>query len=307
MYVQSSHKLVKYSTFKTDLGDVMNTDTKKIMLACFIGGFIGTFVAFAVTPNFWWLGLIAGFPGGYLAYEFRGIGPAMKVAYSKTSRRGSKTFTGIKKHWFEKTYPIGHICFVSAIICTVLLYSMLGLTDNSYSSGYFWLSTLLFPVPFYFAFIFSVVIIGGLAHQGAMLKKLLPLTDPFHPYSHEKELLLDEGYTEVEADYQKVFGWIWFAISSFLISIPKTILLAVKFPFKFSWLVFKQIHSHKRLLCGVDSAIGVAVAFLLFHSSVDTQTQHLAVSAFGGMIGAGWGILNWEIVSKRLLNTAGQE
>ena len=53
------------------------SETKKIGIACFIGGAVCVIIALLVNPMFWWLGLIAGFAAGYFAYEVKEVKEAI--------------------------------------------------------------------------------------------------------------------------------------------------------------------------------------------------------------------------------------
>ena len=56
--------------------------------------------------------------------------------------------------------------------------------------------------------------------------------------------------------------------------------------------VLRLIHSDIRLLCGTDAAIGAVVGFLFGYAIV------------GAIIGGFLGVLNYELVSKRLLRVS---
>jgi hypothetical protein len=87
------------------------TEMWKIALACFIGGVICTAVALLVAPAFWWLGIIAGFCAGYLAYEFGEVLRAIPIAFSATSkgfdefRKWSERRVSATKEWFSEQHP----------------------------------------------------------------------------------------------------------------------------------------------------------------------------------------------------------
>ena len=55
-------------------------ETKKIAVACFIGGVLCCAVALMFAPVYWWFGLIAGMAGGYISYEFRKVLVAIPIA-----------------------------------------------------------------------------------------------------------------------------------------------------------------------------------------------------------------------------------
>ena len=59
---------------------------------------------------------------------------------------------------------------------------------------------------------------------------------------------------------------------------------------RFSRIFFLLVHSDIRLLCGVDAALGCAVGYFFGNA------------LFGGVAGGVIGLLNFEIVSKRILH-----
>lgn len=64
----------------------------------------------------------------------------------------------------------------------------------------------------------------------------------------------------------------------------------------FAKRAFVYIHSDERTLCGVDAAIGVVAGHFLGHS--------LVAVLLGAVVGALWGVVNYEIVSVRWLKLA---
>ena len=79
----------------------MNSETKKIGLACFIGGFLGSLVALLVAPTFWWLGLVAGFATGYVSHEFRSVLRAIPTAWEVAREVGGERLRDFKG-WFKE-------------------------------------------------------------------------------------------------------------------------------------------------------------------------------------------------------------
>ena len=69
----------------------------------------------------------------------------------------------------------------------------------------------------------------------------------------------------------------------------------------FPWVLFKLIHSEKRLLCGIDAGLGTTVAYFLSLNFVPLTTATFIFFVIcGGILGAGFGIINYELVSKRI-------
>lgn len=73
---------------------------------------------------------------------------------------------------------------------------------------------------------------------------------------------------------------------------PKFIWKVIIVLAQFIKTLFIMIHSEIRLLCGVDAAIGAVIGYL---------TGNVIVGAFAGGL---FGVLNYEIVSKRVLKLA---
>jgi hypothetical protein len=66
-------------------------------------------------------------------------------------------------------------------------------------------------------------------------------------------------------------------------------------------VVFRLIHSDKRVLCAVDAGLGASAGyFFLLKPDMDLLTE-MAFVLSCGLIGGALGFLNWELVSKRLL------
>ena len=71
-------------------------ETKKIALACFIGGALCCAVTFMIAPLYWWFGLLAGLAGGYISYDFFNKG--LSIAFSSINEK----FVRIYNKWIQK-------------------------------------------------------------------------------------------------------------------------------------------------------------------------------------------------------------
>ena len=113
----------------------------------------------------------------------------------------------------------------------------------------------------------------------------------------QKELGEIKGFAKM---FNPFFIFFWYT--------PKYLLLGVWYLFKgiwwlvrrgipgaavviarFSWHLFKLIHSDERLLCGIDAAIGVLIGYFTGNALI------------GALLGGLFGVLNFEIMSKRVL------
>lgn len=299
------------------------TEGKKIGLACAIGGAIGTAVALIVAAPFWWLGLLAGFSGGYVSYEFRAVLRAIPQAWKMTviAMRGvssllidvaaglggqMRTFS----RWFFAPHPILHTALFFGVTIgpssvwvtrpfswTVPIFTVLSLL----------VTALITMVVFWVVNLFSAV--------GAL--KLKPDLPCYHcdncllswTYESVKEITIyrDLWWLTLRGIVYAVFVVVALLPFRFVVGLIDTTRASVRFTGIFFVILIRLIHSDKRLLCGVDAAIGTGVAYVTLARPEMTVVQHALVIAAGAMIGAALGVLNYEVVSKRILRLNGGE
>ena len=92
----------------------------------------------------------------------------------------------------------------------------------------------------------------------------------------------------------KVFVWTiwkWLAIGAWI---------SLEFIGRFVRQLVRLIHSKKRVLCAVDGTLGGIVSYVWLSGFAGMAAERVLVVVFGGIIGAALGILNWELVSKRV-------
>jgi hypothetical protein len=75
----------------------------------------------------------------------------------------------------------------------------------------------------------------------------------------------------------------------------------VRFLLRFFWYFLKIIHHFRRVLCAVDGTLGGLAAYFLFASPGMPLISMMLLVIFGGFLGAGMGILNWNLISVRWL------
>lgn len=271
----------------------MDSKTKKIAMACFIGGVFFTAIAFWVAPAFWWLGMLAGFVGGYLGYEFRETLRVVPVAW-RTARTGSKVVSsGVAeivsalKGFLLKPHPFGYLSlFLTIILCGLTISNeWITLTERAKSSafGAAMLRTTLFSLLW-----------GGLM---AVINLIASLGGATVPLSYRKGFYyLGRGAGQIII----FFTWIiWKGLAIVLWR-------SLKFVGHFLWEIFIIIHRRERLLCALDGTLGGMVAFLWLAPTAETLAAKAAVVVFGGILGAGFGVVNYEFVSKKWLKLVPQ-
>lgn len=268
----------------------METTTKKIAVACFIGGVLCCAVALAVSPAYWWFGLVAGLAGGYLGYEFREVLAAVPTAWRRSTTGTSDLYKkmrgGVVVIWrfFSEPHPFGHLGLVIAMLIAWSLYNP--------NADFSILRALQLTFSWGAMSFFSTMFVCSLAKIGAEERKSY-----FEASEEESARLLANGCTKKPATYWNVYWWIVVGAMTVIMLIPKHIII-------FIWHLFKLIHSEKRVLCAIDGTLGGAIAYVWLHAPAISFFEQAALIFFGGLLGAALGVLNWEIVSKRILHVA---
>jgi hypothetical protein len=339
----------------------METETKKIAVACFIGGVICSATALLFSPRFWWFGLITGVAGGYVGYEFREFLKAIPIAFRNAwDNNYPKCELVIKeiKKWFSKSHPFIYTSFVLIIpFFTLDIYqNILWYIDLFNSSGLLY-KILAIPIFFIFSvfdFVITIFPIIGILYILSVMGSRLGDSSFWQPFEFpflnlkEKDVFLEEiksecnefcfslcskkceqeyvkrkpekyrqkllkkGYKEKELSYLNLLRWtllgigviiyffVWLLWKYIAIGIWKALCLFGSF----IYYLFKEVHSNKRLLCSIDGTLGGVFSYLLLVSSAKSPSEQIVLILFGGILGVAFGILNWEIVSKRILKVA---
>jgi len=235
--------------------------TVKVAMACLIGTSIGIITMLGIYPALWPLGLITGLIGGYLSYEYKKVIQAVPTAWNVAS-----SWRPNMKPWreFFSLLPLTLTSYFITIILPVL-------------ALIYYLSDASIGDDLYFS-IFLVVFIQ------VLFGIIMAATICSQSYERDKKNLLtfcrSTNFFLVYFYYlPKGAKWLFVGIPSGFSVIGR-----------FAWNLFKLIHSDVRLLCGIDSAIGA----LVFHVSGGNVLLGLLVGVLGG-------VLNYEILSKRVL------
>ena len=303
-------------------------EAKKIAVACFIGGSLCCVVALIFAPVYWWLGLIAGFAGGYLSYEFREVRKAVPIAFRAARKCGASVWDNAvvkimkARAWLSKPHPF----FYPAAVITVPFYIWGMYYFFQYTTGD------IFKIGVLGEIFLSIVIFGGLiiCFVGAICVVMAPLAilafigaragercywwplliSAWYTLEEDVKRLEKKGLERKPTTYLNVLRWtakgfgltvmffIWTIWKYLVIGIWKTLC----FSCRFSWHLFKLIHSKKRVLCAIDGTLGGTVSYIWLFSASMSFAEQAVLVIFGGFLGAAFGIANWEIVSKRILH-----
>jgi MFS family permease len=301
-------------------------ETKKIAVACFFGGALCCIVALMFAPVYWWLGLIAGFAGGYISYEFREVRQAVPDAL-RTARKGGasawKNVIAKARAWLSEPHPF----FYPAAVVTAPFflwgaYYVVQFFMNDFSQlgvvGGMFVSILLFGIAI-LAFVemtwMIIVPFSILAFIGVRMGErcywwpfLLPSSEA--QTKEEVKKLEEKGLQRKPINYSNVLRWtakgFGITIMFFVRTLWKYLTIGVWkmlcFSGRFAWYLFKLIHSEKRVLCAIDGTLGGAVSYIWFASASMSFAEQALLVVFGGFLGVAFGVANWEIISKRLLH-----
>lgn len=285
-------------------------ETRKIAGACFIGGALCALVALIFSPNFWWLGALAGLAGGYLGYEFRLTLTAIPIAVRQMRWKG---FTNGKKvvkflgEYISVKHPFVYLAAVLAVPITAWL---LFRTDRSDD----WIATVIIILTTPLAFVDVVAILAGifgfLAILGSRKEMVFWTSGGFgllevRDWKEWAQLQIRDGYTEKPLTYLNAYRWMGIGVGVILTAVFWTWWVSILREFaKFGWYLIRLIHSQERYLCAIDGSIGGLIGYWLLVRSEMFLPERVVLVLFGGLLGAVVGIVNWEVVSKRLLKVA---
>ncbi|MFA6100019.1 MAG: hypothetical protein WC750_04035 [Patescibacteria group bacterium] len=285
-------------------------ETRKIALACFIGGALCSLVALLFAPAFWWLGLIAGFVGGYLAYDFREVPRAVPKAAQAVGEVVAEEWSDVKKS-LVRPRPIIYAATLLTVTIGIACWPSWRNHMTGDAVGFAYIVLMGFAWCAVSLFLMFLLKMGVEAERCFFVWP----SDKGIGYNwYQKEL--EKGFTEKPYTYANAYWWIArgldiclpTAITFLLCDMWMYLAIGIGYGCYYFGLfcreLFELIHSHKRLLCAIDCAIGGAMSYLLLARSAHTLGAQVALVLFGGLLGAGLGVLNWEVVSKRLLHVA---
>ncbi len=289
---------------------------RNIIAGLLVGGAVGSLVAFLIAPTFFMLGLLAGmaagFLSGYCAHNASGIIGAMPKAREMVSPESARLTSHLNKvsgafGWIwrglkERYVPISMLVIlivtVEAFVMIIFLHDIYGGNRTYNTSDWIFVHTLgAIPIAVVMFFFFFFIPLATMYHFGRGYAAWLP-ADGRRALSYKDGKLLKPNLRNTL--FLCLLGW-----PCLIISIIKWVAIIIYSMLvlagKFVWYLFKLIHSKEGVLCGVDSAVGTFVTFLLFQGNAKSVTELAAVTACGAIISLALGVIDYEIVSKRVL------
>lgn len=283
----------------------MKNETLKIGVACFVGASVGVIVALAVITEFWWLGCIAGSVVGYFAYEFRTTLHAVPMAW-KAARKITLPDTGafVTLLWERATKGVkatGLFVWRTSFLINSIFLGAYFAYDSSPATVKDRIATFL-VIGGVLWVLWLVSVLFTVATCGALLKRKLK-----YRWLNTFPRWTMNNIGTFGSLRSLIFPPLLIVALSILLSIliwdtARTVVKAVRFVGLVVQTLLVFIHSYKRVLCAVDSALGCVASYIWLAEPNMTDVQKVIMVFLGGIIGAGLGILNWELVSKRWLH-----
>ncbi len=264
----------------------MKREAGKVFFASALGAGIGALVALEIVTWLWWIGLLVGGLVGYLYYEFKAVLAALPKAWRAACGWQAPPF-------FWHAFGLAALCvasffgdlFVSAVVVAVLVQGWLGVNIVIASLADVGLSLAVLTL------IFSLLLGGFLLFED---RRNLD----------EKTLRELKGCVYRIAPpilffYRLPRGLWWIirriprALVVVAVGIGRGLVAFARFVPRFAWQVFIRIHSERRLICGVDAALGAAAGYFAGSALI------------GAAVGGLFGVVNFALVTERWLRPRG--
>jgi hypothetical protein len=255
---------------------------KRIALACFIGATIGALLALQFNHHFWWVGVFVGGLVGYVGYNFHEIPATAQKVWRQMPER-KQVYEFVKDHSILALASITALAPLCGFVATVMigLMSLLNTCD---------LAIEIFrhykDVPFISPTNNILFYVGGSSYMLVVALILFGLSETKNDCGILAVLCLvfAPAFTPVIAAI---------VIAALAIVIPCGICYGIYYTVKTFWKVpyrtFVLVHSEMRLLCMTDAMIGALAGYYFGNALV------------GGIVGAFYGVLNYRLVSVKLL------
>lgn len=258
----------------------MKKESKNIAIACFLGGVIGAFLALEIASYFswgkylWFIGAIIGGGISYLTYDLKEVGRGVKQAW--------RTTISYRPNWarWKEILTFSGLAGAAGFSTSYCLVLFWVAVEVVFKGDKFFMTPMIFIIAFFSLLSGYAGLVLSANEENYMIdkKKLKLFVIWFNPL--------------MVTFYWPAFGlwWVLRHLPFYLIQTVKFAKITAKTAVLLVCRVFIYIHSYERVLCLSDAALGAAIGF--FASS----------AIIGGLTGALIGVLNYEIVSVRLLH-----
>jgi hypothetical protein len=290
------------------------SSTFHVVLACMLGAFACSTVAIWAGYHIGF-GIVAGLIVGYLAYDFRSVLKAIPEAFAEFRA----VFARFRR-WLHHSDPFaGPVALTIGLLTAYFAHPLFRDVLAKAVSGNptpLRVVVIVFTGLTFIATIFFADIMAIIAGYGA--DRWEGVTFYFGKEADGKLEKNHWGRDGVELKavpktYLSVFRWtleglgsiasgllwrMWPTIIKGVFIVVAALVIEIA---KALWALFLMIHRYERLLCAIDGTLGGVLSYRLFIRPERTFTQNAIAILFGMVLGAGWGVLNYEILSKHVL------
>lgn len=259
----------------------MNSRSLKVAVFCGLWIFTGIMIALQVSSYFWWVGILAGV-GGYFTWESSDVVRAIPMAWRKATQW--RPDVGKCKKFILCVFYF-FICSASLTICLILL-----IMSCVAIIAMFTPITPIAPAtpsnqPLRLATLISALLFV------AVLPAIFFSLRIFETDEEGQKNVLDHCRELATVNLVTIcFHYLPLGVYMGACWLTKQVAASTKVFGRFTWYLFKMIHSDDRMLVGVYISSFVAIGYLIFHNAIA-----------GALVG---GILSYagrEIISKRIL------
>lgn len=263
------------------------TERQQIFLACFLGAGIGLAIVAAIAPVYCWIGIIIGGLVGYVSHEFGKVRKAASQAWREM--RSVKTDWKVARKRVQMILLTLWAWFLLSLSCAIFCYGLAFLAHNPARGtltamfGRSSVGTVIISGYTFLLLLFSILNQGEKGEK--IRKKLLLIARYGNPYKVYLWAILWKGIC---------YYFFWkFIVGILILRFPAGVVFLAQFISR----VFILIHTKERLLCLTDSALVTALGFILRLKGVFPWWVVLIGAALGGL----FGVLDYEIISRRVL------
>lgn len=289
------------------------TETQKSVLACAIGTSLGLLIMLIVAPELLWFGMLAGFAGGYVSYEFKLVRQAIPVAWKAVGGISLEVAKEAKVFLSQK-HPFLYPALMLAAWPTVKsVGGMINWNEVTTNPRDIIMTVIVVPsMYFVYSYIFTHCL-ALMAYVGCTYGE----KSFWYPFFNRSEYLSDErrisqneeeGLSQAPATYRNVALWVVKGVPLCLYGIVwKLPVMLLKLGWqglgllrRFLVHLAKLIHSKKRVACGTYCAIGVALSYMW----LTPLGNPVVLIVGGGLIGAALGLVSAKLTSKWRISVA---
>ncbi len=254
----------------------------KVFMASALGAFIGSLIGVQLTHLFWWVGMLVGGIVGYVGYDAKSALLSIPVAYRQTRYLLARLWTEVVSEGRKLAkFGLAALMVISGLIVLGLSWTAPcaiavniatnhGVSFNSFALWFMNGEHNIWPVlvcTVLWNLLFGIVLAIG----AVFVTHLIVSSDPSGQMTRRVMFL-----------YTNPTAWLCYWL-------PKGLWFTGTFLAVFLWKLFRLVHSDRRLLCGLDAAIG-ATGGIYYHNPL-----------IGALAGGLVSLIDYELVSKRWL------